>query len=134
MVPAATSTLIRPSCLPVYGRRTTRSWPHARPFTRNHMTFARRRPRTIPVLQRTPSHDRESPTLHLAPAPAALAHGGLHFGHALHRRRDGVHRHAEISDAGFDSQAARHRNSGPRTDPPGGAPALRSAVAAGRPA
>src|SRR5271169_3655698 len=101
---------------------------------RSRTTFARPRPRTIPELQRTPSHDRGPPTLYPAPAPAALADGGLHFGHAVHRRWHGVHRHAEISDAGFDSQTARHRNSGPRAGPAGGAAALRSAVAAGRPA
>ena len=45
---------------------------------------------------------RDSSTLHAAAAPAALAHGGLHPGDAVHRRRHGVHGHAEISDAGFD--------------------------------
>src|SRR6516164_3459483 len=134
MARAATSTLIRPSCLPACGRRTTRSRLHGRLPTRSRTTSARRRPRTIPELQRMPSHDRGPPTLHSAPAPAALVHGGLHFGHAVHRRWHGVYCHAEISDPRFDSQTARDRNSGPRAGPPGGAPALRSAVAAGRPA
>src|SRR6516164_8587364 len=80
------------------------------------------------------SHDRGPSTRHPAPAPAALVHGGLYFGHAVHRRWHGVHRHAEISDARFDSQTARDGNSGPRSGPPGGALALRSAVAASRPA
>src|ERR1700746_3523764 len=134
MAHAGTSTLIRPSCLPACGRRATRSRPHGRLPTRSRTTCARRRPRIIPELEPTPSHDRGPPTLHPAPAPAALAHGGLYFGHAVHRRWHGVHRHAEIFDPRFDSQTARDGNSRPCADPPGGALALRSAVAAGRPA
>ena len=131
---AATSTSIRPSCRPASGHRTTRSRPRGRPPMRSRTTVARRRPRTIREPRREPSHDRRPPTLHRAAAPAALAHGGLHPGHAVHRRGHGVHRHAEISDARFDPQTARHRHSGARADPPGGAPALRRAAAAGRPA
>ena len=41
-------------------------------------------------------------------------------------------RQADLSDTGFDPQAARHRHSGAGADPPGAAPALRCAVAAGR--
>ena len=44
----------------------------------------------------------------------------------------GVYRQAEISDARFDSQTARDRNSGSRAGSPG-AFALRHAVAAGPP-
>ena len=72
------------------------------------------------------------PTLHPAAAPAALADGRLHSGHAVHRRRHGVDRRAEIPDACFDPQAARHRHSGAGADPPRRAPALRRAAAAGR--
>jgi hypothetical protein len=50
-----------------------------------------------------------------------LAHGGLHLGHAIHRRGHGVYRQAEIFDARFNSQTARDRNSGARAGPPGGA-------------
>src|SRR5262249_24824918 len=128
------STSTRPSCLPVCGRRTTRSRPHGRPPTRSHSIAAERRPGTIPVLHPAPSHEREPPTLHPAAAPAALADGALYLDHAVHRCRHGVYRQAEISDPRFDSQTARDRNSGARTGPPGGAPALRHAIAAGRPA
>ena len=83
---------------------------------------------------RAPSHDRGQPTLYATPAPAALAHGGLHLGHTVHRRRHGVYRQAEISDARFNSQTVRDRNSGAGDNPPCGAPALRHPVAPGRPA
>src|SRR5215472_7913029 len=86
------------------------------------MTFARRRPRTIPELQRTLSHDRGPPTLHSTAAPAALADGALHPGHAVHRRRHVVYGQTEIPDAGFASQTAWDSNSGAGTGPLGGAP------------
>lgn len=71
--------LIRPSCRPVYGRRTTRFRPHGRPFTGSHMTSARPRRSTTPGLQGTPSHDRIPPALHTTAAPTALADGDLHL-------------------------------------------------------
>src|SRR5277367_2014743 len=98
------------------------------------MTFAPPRPRIIPELHRTPSRDRGPSTLHPAPAPAALVCGGLYFGHAVHRRRHGVHNYAEISDAGFDSQTARHGNSSARSDPLSGTSSLRNTAIAGQPA
>src|ERR1700722_13757108 len=134
MARAATSISIRPSCRPAYGYRTTRFRPHDRPSMRNRMIFVPRRARTIPELQRAPSHDRRRPTLHPAPAPAALAHGFLHRGNAFHRRWHGVHRYAEVPAARVDSQITRHRHSGAGADPSGGAPALWRAAAAGRPA
>src|SRR6202021_3172759 len=79
---------------------------------------------------RAPNHDCP-PTLHRAAAPAALADGGLHRGDAVHRRRHGVHRDAEISDIGFDPQTIGHRDPGARIDPPRCAPAFRRAAPAG---
>ncbi len=55
-----------------------------------------------PHHDRSPSHDRGPSTLHPASAASALAHGGLHSGYAVHRRRHGLHDNAEVSDAGFD--------------------------------
>src|ERR1700727_3009246 len=98
------------------------------------MTVARRRRRTTRERRRKQSRERDSHALHRAAAHAALANGGLHPGHVVHRRGHGVHRYAEISDARFDPQTARYRYFGARADPPGGAPALRRAAAAGRPA
>jgi cytochrome b561 len=44
----------------------------------------------------------------------------------------GVGMVADLSDARFDPQTARHRHSGARADPLGAPPALWCAVAAGR--
>src|SRR6185437_1969381 len=118
---AATSISIRPCSRTAYGHRTIRSPPPARRPTGSPMTGARPRKKTTREKPREPRNDSR-PTrrsaLHIAPADAALADGGLHTGHAVHRRRDGVHGRAELSDAGQYSQAARDPDPDSRIDPP----------------
>ena len=130
---AATSISIRPSCRTASGRRTIRSPQPARRPTGSPTTAARPRKKTIREPPREPPNDERSAdppsdhhsTLHPAPANAALGHGRLHPGDAVHRRRHGVHGRAEISDARRHSQAARDRDPDPRADPPRRASALR---------
>ena len=98
------------------GRSVPRS-PLGRP-TGFPTTAARPRKKTTREPPREPPNDKHSADppnddhspLHPAPANAALAHGGLHPGDAVHRRRHGVHGRAEISDARRHSQAAWDRD------------------------
>src|SRR5690349_4065493 len=109
------------------------SRPHAPRLTRSPTTGARRKRPPILAPRREPSHDRRrAPPLHAVAAVPALADGRVHPRHAVHRRRHGFDRHAEIPDAGFDTQTARHPYPGARAGAPRGTPALWRTTAARR--
>ena len=115
--PVGTSISIRPFCRTAYGRRTIRSPPPALRPTGSPPTAARPRRKTIREPPRGPPNDERSAgapgddhsALHPAPANAALDHGRLHPGDAVHRRRHGFHGRAGIFDARQHSQTARDR-------------------------
>jgi catalase len=128
--PAATSTSIRRCCREESGCRTILSRRRARQSIASPTICVRPKPATIREPGR-PSHEQRAPSFRPDPAAAALADGSLHHRHALHRRRHGLHRGADISAAHPDPQDARRHPSGPRCDQAGAAAPLRRATVAG---